>query len=276
MKKALKKVKAKKITKKAPKTPVWNQSGDPTWGEEDEFYSKKEPAIEASIVENVLSERNLSGFMSKAEVDALTKTGTVVGKTELGTVRIEGEVTPAKLKMAKDFDRIFQESVGEVMDLAAYTPDPDTLDFVKKQGLSQSKIDEIKNAPAWTTFNIGGENLMKTQDNKLENVKNYCYRLERAVLGQINSRKQAVAIVEEALKLKTQELEKITEAYRKTLIGYQSQIRDLTENPLKSVTARLSDTHLGFGLLEPIQNAGLKLKEIYASIKNTLLKLISK
>lgn len=174
----------KKNTKK--KTALANQiAGLPSFKELAVAKPKKE-----TLTEKVLNERNLI-------VAPLPEhTAPVAYETERGKVRIEGEVTPQKLALAKQFEQIFAASTEEIMDLAAFTPNPDTMDFVKSAGLTNKQVEEIKEAKPWATFQIKGETLMKTSDNKLENVKNYFYRLERAVINQINLRKQAESRIE--------------------------------------------------------------------------------
>lgn len=172
---------------------------------------------EESIVEKVFNERNLTGF-----VEPTPFSGTRVGN---GNVIIKGEVTPKKLKLAEEFETIFNQSVGEIMDLEAYTPREETLNFVKSQNLSQKKIDEIKNSSAWTTFQIAGETLMKTQDNKLENVKDYCFRLERAVLEQVRLRNEKDEIIRILETVRGNYKEKI-----KTLEDENSSLKVALEN----------------------------------------------
>lgn len=138
-----------------------------------------------SLVEKVFNERNL------ITTPSMEHTAPVHHETQLGTVRIEGEVTPQKLALAKQFEQVFQASVDEIMGLASMTPNPETMDFVKRSGLTNKQVEAMKKAEPWTTFQINGETLLKTTDNKIENVKFYFYRLERAVIQQINLRKQA-------------------------------------------------------------------------------------
>jgi hypothetical protein len=105
-------------------------------------------------------------------------------------VTIEGEVTPEKIRRAEDFEKIFLSSTAEVLELAAYIPDPILLNLIKSGTISENDIRKMKDASPWTTFVVQGKSLMKTPDNKLELVQNYCFRLEKAVLAQVDSKKQ--------------------------------------------------------------------------------------
>lgn len=125
--------------------------------------------------------------------------------TYRGAVRIEGKVTSEKLRLAEEFEEVFKATVDEVMSLSVYNPAPELLSFVKGSGITSEKIEEIKGAPAWTVFDINGTFVLKTQDNKLEDIRAYSYRLERAVLHQ-------VALVNREREDKNKILERLIEA----------------------------------------------------------------
>lgn len=151
--------------------------------------ARKRKSREQTIVEKVFSERNL--VTSTVNVDD-HKNIPIHHETQHGTVRIEGEVTPQKLAMAENFEKIFLESTAEIEDLALYNPDPVLYDLVKSGAIKKTEIEGIVNAAPGTMFyfkKLG--HVLKTPDNKLETVQNYCYRLERAVLAQIEIRKQS-------------------------------------------------------------------------------------
>jgi DNA-directed RNA polymerase subunit L len=176
------KKKTTKTTKRKKKLPLANKIANLPRVEDMKTFVVDE---EETIVEKVFNERNL------ITTPAMEQTAPIHHETQLGTVRIEGEVTPQKLALAKQFEQVFAASVDEIMGLASMTPNSETMDFVKSSGLTTKQVEEMKNAAPWTTFQIKGETLLKTTDNKIENVKFYFYRLERAVINQINLRKQA-------------------------------------------------------------------------------------
>lgn len=184
---------------------------------------------EETLVEQVLNERNL------ITTPAVEHTAPVHHETALGKVRIEGEVTPQKLALAKQFEQVFAASVDEIMDLASMTPNPETMDFVKTSGLSSKQVEEMKKASPWTTFQIKGETLLKTTDNKIENVKFYFYRLERAVIQQINLRKEA----EEVAETLRSELKSTQSEYVKLLDKVRNNFRE--DNTPKSILLPIKD-----------------------------------
>jgi len=181
--------KTKKKPTKKKKLPLANKIANLPRLEDMKTFVVDE---EETLVEKVLNERNL------ITTPSMEHTAPVHHETQLGTVRIEGEVTPQKLALAKQFEQVFQASVDEIMGLASMTPNPETMDFVKRSGLTNKQVEEMKKSEPWTTFQINGETLLKTTDNKIENVKFYFYRLERAVIQQINLRKQAEEDAKEA------------------------------------------------------------------------------
>lgn len=178
--------KPKKKTTRKKKTPLANKIANLPRVEDMKTFMVDDE--EETIVEKVFNERNL---ITTPVDEAAIKNIPVTHETELGTIRIEGEVTPQKLALAKQFEQVFAASVDEIMGLASMTPNPETMDFVKTSGLTNKQVEAMKKAEPWTTFQIKGETLLKTTDNKIENVKFYFYRLERAVIQQINMRKQA-------------------------------------------------------------------------------------
>lgn len=143
---------------------------------------------EKTLVQKVLEERNLSGFMKSEDAQL---EGTIVRETPAGIVRIEGEITPEKLERAKEFERIFMASSQEIMDLAAYTPNPMVMEFLKTSKITQGEVALIKAGKPWDLFMIAGQWFMITPDHKLENVKNYCFRLERALLDWMKKAKDS-------------------------------------------------------------------------------------
>lgn len=182
----------KKTPKKKKLTPKQRAAALKKWGTQEIIRPLDKEPTEEALVEQVFNERNL------ITTPNMEHTAPVHHETQLGTVRIEGEVTPQKLALAKQFEQVFAASVDEIMGLASMTPNPETMDFVKSSGLTTKQVEEMKKASPWTTFQINGETLLKTTDNKIENIKFYFYRLERAVINQINLRKQAEEDAKEA------------------------------------------------------------------------------
>lgn len=201
-----------------------------------------------SLTEQVLNERNLSGFLESPA----SSSEPVFKETRHGKIRIEGKITPEKIKLAEDFDLAFQQASGEIMELASYVPNDRTMAFVKGARLSQKQINEMKDAPAWTTFQIQGETLLKTQDNKLENVKDYCFRLERAVIHQ--------------LKLKNESEAKLT-----TKISDLQWDIDCLERKLRYLDSGVFSTYL----FEGLEFVGLQLKKLYGRVSTEVIKLLS-
>lgn len=208
-----------------------------------------------TIVEQVMNERNFV----VAPVEPIA--GKVVAETALGTVRIEGEVTPEKLALAKNFENIFQQATEEIMDLAAYNPSQEVIDLVKGSRLSQEEVDAIKQAAPWTIFKIRGQDLMKTQDNKLENVRSYVYRLERAVLDQVRLRKQVEAAFDEERKALTAHIE-LLRTSNESLVENNKRSR-AREEALRKKNPTFSD------------RLALEFGPLYAKLKALIVKLLS-
>ena len=129
------------------------------------------------------------------------------------SVHIEGEVTPKKLQMAQEFESIFRQATSEVLELAAFKPSEAVEDFLEENPLTESQIAQIKMAEALTVFNFHGKIFIKTRDNKIEPVSDYCFRLERAFLNQIKAKNEAVLRISNDL---AQAVETIND-YRKRL-----------------------------------------------------------
>lgn len=218
-----------------------------------------------TLVEKVLTERNLV----VAPIEPLT--APIVNETERGIVRIEGEVTPEKLQLARQFDAIFTQVTGEILDLASYTPNENVREFVRKSGLTQEQTQNMLKAPPWTVFTVAGESLMKTPDNKLETVKNYCYRLEQAVIN-------VARIKDSEIQAKNKDLDYANEAYGKLLKRQTLLEKDnkdfknrliKTQNKLESVPFINTRMHLGFlgeKTLLFFKTAFSKLKTLFISL----------
>jgi hypothetical protein len=214
---------------------------------------------EKSIVEKVFNERNFTTGMELARPQ-----GAIHHETELGTVRIEGEVTPEKLELARQFHEMFAAATGEIESLAEYKPPEEMLDLVKSGAIDDARLAEIKAAKPWTVFKVNLKYLLKTPDNKLEEVKDYCYRLERAVLAQIGIRKQADEAARNSLKFVQEQLDialRQNEAYEKHLTDLKNKV----VSKLPQIFA------------EPKRKTALwlKLKPHFAKIKAVLEKLFS-
>lgn len=102
--------------------------------------------------------------------------------TMVGNVRVEGNPTPKKIAMAKEFQSIFEAAAGEVVSLSLYKPSQQVENFIEENNLTESQIEQIKKADFLTLFNFNGNISIKTRDNKLESVPSYIFRLEKAVI----------------------------------------------------------------------------------------------
>lgn len=199
---------------------------------------------EETIVEQVLNARNLVITNTEPVSEA-----PVFAETALGKIRIEGEVTPAKIAAAENFSKIFAQATEEILDLAAYTPNPHTLAFVKSSSLTEEQTQEMLRAKPWSVFQVDGKGLMKTPDNKLESVEAYVYRLERAVI--------------DVARAKNTEIERLDAAF-KTL----KRKCDTLEKANNKLYDQVHST--------PIQRLVLQISELVGRVKAFAIKLISK
>lgn len=235
------------------------------WGTKEVIRPPGAQPSEETIVESVLNERNFIVAPMEPVSEA-----PVFAETSLGKIRIEGEVTPQKIEAAKAFERIFQQATDEIMDLAAYTPNPETLDFVKGSRLTESQTQEMLRAAPWTVFQVNGRGLMKTPDNKLESVQAYVYRLEKAVIDVARKKNEEIAALNgkiELLKEDLAEQRKDTRAARAEASKYRTGLVDL-QRKFQGLPLVASQTHLN--------NLGLRLKDGFGKLKALLIQLISK
>src|SRR5579863_4618239 len=93
---------------------------------------------EKSIVEQVFAEPNLMVHNNLPPM-----TAPVHHETELGTVRIEGEVTDTKLALAKQFHEMFANATQEIESLAVYKPKAEIQDLVDSGEMNDSKLAKI-------------------------------------------------------------------------------------------------------------------------------------
>lgn len=251
-----------KATKKSAKTAPKKRklAASPALGAP--FESKKK-----TIVEDVFSERN---FVVTPASQEPPSDAPVVMETEFGKVRIEGEVTPEKMRRAKEFDAIFQAATSEMLDLASFTPNPDTLSFVKGSNLTEAQTQEMLRAKPWSVFQVGSRGLMKTPDNKLETVEAYVNRLEKAVIN--------------VAKAKNDEIEKLLDANKELDLKLRRANRDYTklgdrnhrlEQDNIKLQRRLQDVP-AFAVQNAIGEAFLQVKEAFGKLKAFVINFISK
>ena len=214
---------------------------------------------EKSIVEKVFAEPNLMVHNNLPPM-----TAPVVYENEMGKVRIEGEVTDTKLALARQFHELFAGATQEIEELAVYEPRADIQDLVDSGEMNDSKLAQIRSAKPLSVFKVGGKYLVKTPDNKLEEVKDYCFRLERAVIAQIGIRKQSEEKSNNSMKFLQEQLDialRQNEAYEKHLSGLKDKVM---ANLPQVFDAPKRKTALW-----------LKLKPHFAKIKIVLIQLLS-
>lgn len=151
-----------------------------------------------TIVEEILTDRNFKTQEESTQKIAeeirkgeLIEQNPILSDSRVGSVRIIGGITPEKLQLARDFEMMFNAATSEIEELAAYKPDDKVMALVKNGHIDEARMAEMKGANIGTLFKVENKFLIKTADNKLEEVKDYVFRLERAVLTQIQIRKQS-------------------------------------------------------------------------------------
>lgn len=251
------------MSKSNGKRPVNKTDGSKAKAKKQMTKSRRADAKKETLVESVLNERNLV----VTPVEPLE--GTVVRDSEHGVVRIEGKITPEKLNLAKAFEREFKEAVTEILDLAAFTPNPSTLAFVKGANLSEGQVAEMLKAKPWSVFQVHGHGLMKTPDNKLETVQNYCYRLEKAVLNVSQSKQKDIDRLHNLMDdreakisvLEDREIELIRaiEREKKEIRRLQNQLQNLSFPGTRAALSAVS----------------LRAKELFSKVVSFVTKILS-
>ena len=187
------------------------------------------------------------------------KIGKLVSENELGKVRIVGKVTPEKLALAQDFHNIFEQATQEIENLAEYVPNPVVLDLVKSQKFSREEIKVMIEAKPWMAFKVGDAVVIKTPDNKLEYVADYCYRLEKAVLTQVNLRKQSEEKSNNSVKFLQEQLansEKKIDAIKRAFDEFRAAPNDAGPSTLGAIFSGLA----------------LKCSDSFGNLKSIILK----
>lgn len=189
---------------------------------------------EQSVAEKVLTERNFVSSTIDPNVAKNISNIPVFSETRHGTVRIEGEVTTEKFALAREFEELFAQATNEIMDLAAYKPSDEIMDLVDSGKVDEARVAQMKAAPPWTAFQVGSRLLMKTPDGKLEEVKSYCFRLEKAVLTQVSINKQKDDAHKNALNFVQEQLNDAL-AKNKALQRYVDGLRDKVQTKLPQI-----------------------------------------
>jgi hypothetical protein len=200
----------------------------------------QEKTVEATIVETVLNERNLI----VTDVSSLLPEGVTpqdILEDFLAGNELRGQAQP-QTDAQRAIIAAANAGMREAQELAAYKPSSAVQKFVDENGISEETVEALKNAKPWTIFNIGGKSMMKTPDNKIEEVQSYCFRLEQAVLNISRARDTDNKYWKEAVyKLRKQ----------------------LETPPRYTIQAKVKDL-------------GLRLKTVFGKLRVQVVKLISR
>ena len=220
----------------------------------------KTSKTEQTIVEKVLNERNMSiGDRLPDGIDPAE----VLKASENGQY-LPGAASP-KTEIQRRIIAEADAAMEETLNLSAYIPNESVLAFVKNSNIPKSELENMLRAKPWTVFQVNGEGLMKTPDNKLETVKNYCYRLERAVI--------------DVSRVKNDEIDRLRKALYEDGLKVVQLSNDLTkakmalkrsENLLIEATNRLRNVPM-ISIQETLKNTLLLVKTAFDKLKSLIL-----
>lgn len=210
-KKTPKKKQVAKTTKKKTTTTSAKRSAAQRLAETPS--PKASSSVEQTIVEKVMNERNLM-----TGVENITPTQ----HAEITEMVLTGRPQKSIAKNAKQqaflngFNQIFEQTVAEVENLAAYVPREDVLELAQT---NPEVLEALRDSEPWTVHYLNGNYFLKTGVKTIEPVRDYIFKLEKVVLGYKKQTDQTMLMANELSK----EYEKLVASTNKELYNIKNK-----------------------------------------------------